>query len=126
MAAIRAMHDRVPLVMSGDLHAVAAGRMLRSGDSISSQSDHTVLTGPIGTRPADRVAFGTARHRRAAARPPRHGRAGEANRAARLHHRRFAPDKIEVRMFKWDGKTQKVDEIDTLEPFHTVELIRPA
>jgi hypothetical protein len=29
-------------------------------------------------------------------------------------------------MFKWDWKTQAVEAIDTLEPFHTAELIRPA
>jgi hypothetical protein len=27
-------------------------------------------------------------------------------------------------MFKWDVKTQSVDAIDTLEPFHTAELTR--
>jgi hypothetical protein len=36
----------------------------------------------------------------------------------------FSPDKIVLRMFKWDVKTQSVDAIDTLEPFHTAELTR--
>ena len=31
-----------------------------------------------------------------------------------------------LRFFKWDVKTQPVDAIDTLEPFHRVELKRPA
>jgi hypothetical protein len=35
------------------------------------------------------------------------------------------PDKIVLRMFKWDVKTQSPDAIDTLEPFHTVELAKP-
>ena len=30
-----------------------------------------------------------------------------------------------VRLFKWDIKTQPVDAIDTLEPFHTAQLSRP-
>jgi hypothetical protein len=28
-------------------------------------------------------------------------------------------------MFKWDYKTQTVEQMDTLEPFHTTELARP-
>ena len=35
----------------------------------------------------------------------------------------FAPDKITLRFFKWDYKTQGADEIDTLQPFHTTELM---
>jgi hypothetical protein len=38
----------------------------------------------------------------------------------------FAPDKMTVRLFKWDWKTQSVEAIDALEPFHTIELPRPA
>ena len=34
----------------------------------------------------------------------------------------FLPDRIVVRLFKWDLKTQSPESIDTLEPFHTVEL----
>ena len=37
----------------------------------------------------------------------------------------FTPDKMTVRLFKWDWKTQKVEDIDTLQPFHTLELTRP-
>jgi hypothetical protein len=38
----------------------------------------------------------------------------------------FTPDKMVLRLFKWDVKTQAVEAIDILEPFHTVELMRPA
>ena len=38
----------------------------------------------------------------------------------------FLPDKIVLRFFKWDLKTQTPEAIDTLEPFHTTELGRPA
>jgi hypothetical protein len=31
-----------------------------------------------------------------------------------------------LQQFKWDMKSQAVDAIDTLEPFHTAELPRPA
>jgi hypothetical protein len=37
----------------------------------------------------------------------------------------FIPDKMTVRLFKWDWKTQKVEDIDTLQPFRTLELTRP-
>jgi hypothetical protein len=35
MTSLAAMRDRVPLVVSGDLHAIAMGRMLRCGSRIS-------------------------------------------------------------------------------------------
>ena len=38
----------------------------------------------------------------------------------------FTPDKIVLRFFTWDVKTPAVDAIDTLAPFHTAELVRPA
>jgi hypothetical protein len=38
----------------------------------------------------------------------------------------FLADKIVLRFFKWDLKTQTPETIDTLEPFHTTELGRPA
>ena len=38
----------------------------------------------------------------------------------------FLPDRIRLRFFKWDLKTQPPEAIDTLEPFHTTELQRPA
>jgi hypothetical protein len=30
-----------------------------------------------------------------------------------------------LRLFKWDFKTQTVDEMDTLQPFHETVLARP-
>jgi hypothetical protein len=38
----------------------------------------------------------------------------------------FTADKMLLRMFKWDWKTQAVEAMDTLEPFYTAELMRPA
>jgi hypothetical protein len=50
--AISAMRDRVPLIVSGDLHAIAIGRMLRSGKlDLKRNPVNAVLAGPIGTRP---------------------------------------------------------------------------
>ena len=38
----------------------------------------------------------------------------------------FLPDRIVLRFFKWDVKTQSPDAIDSLEAFHTTELGRNA
>ena len=37
----------------------------------------------------------------------------------------FEQDRIIAKLFKWDVNSQPVDAIDTLEPYHTVELDRP-
>jgi hypothetical protein len=38
----------------------------------------------------------------------------------------FTEDKTVLRFFTWDVKAQPVEAIDTLQPFHTAELSRPA
>jgi len=38
----------------------------------------------------------------------------------------FTPTSITLRMFKWDKKTQSIDDIDSLEPFHVMEIPVPA
>jgi hypothetical protein len=46
------MKGRVPLVISGDMHAVAMGRMLRSGTlDLKANPINAVLSGPISTAP---------------------------------------------------------------------------
>ena len=40
-------------------------------------------------------------------------------------HRRFLPDRIVLRQFRWDVDRQPVEAIDTLEAFHTTELPVP-
>jgi hypothetical protein len=37
----------------------------------------------------------------------------------------FTSDKMVLRFFKWDAKTQPVEALDALQPFHTAELARP-
>ena len=36
----------------------------------------------------------------------------------------FTPETVMLRYFKWNQKTQPVDAIDALDPFHTTELKR--
>jgi hypothetical protein len=82
--AMTALKGRVPLVISGDLHATAIGRMLRSGRlDLKDNPVNVVLSGPIGSRPGPNGWPS----RRNAAGASRHGGAGQADRAARLYGR---------------------------------------
>jgi hypothetical protein len=126
MESISAARERVPLVMSGDLHALAIGRMMRSGKlDFSANPLNAVLTGPISTRPS---GWPSAR-RGTGALPPAHLDMDEEVKPIEQHGftiADFAPDKIVLRMFKWDVKTQSVEAIDNLDPFHTAVLTRGA
>ena len=52
LAAMSGMRGRIPLSMSGDLHAIAIGRILRTGTlDLSANPVVTALTGPVGTGP---------------------------------------------------------------------------
>src|SRR5262249_11152545 len=84
-----------------------------------------VLTGPISTRPS---GWPSAR-RGTGALPPIHLDMDEGVTPIEQHGftiADFAPDKIVLRMFKWDVKTQSVEAIDSLDPFHTAVLARAA
>jgi len=124
MQALTAMDRRVPLVVSGDLHAVGMGHIRRSG-AIDMQRNPVVavLAGPIGTSPGGwPSAF-----RGVGATPPAHLDLLEDVKPVEQHSFSvidFLTDRIIVRLFKWDLKTQPPEAIDILEPFHTQELAR--
>jgi hypothetical protein len=128
MAAMAAMKGRAPLVISGDLHAIGVGRMLRSGALDLKANPVTVaLAGPLGSRttplgwPSGRRGTGAA--------PPAHLDMIEDVKPIEQHGFTlvdFTPDKMVLRFFKWDYRTQTPDAIDTLEPFHATELGRGA
>ena len=83
-----------------------------------------VLSGPIGTRPAGWPS----ERRGTGALPPLHLDLEEQVKPIEQHGFTivdFTPDKIVLRFFKGDLKTQAVEAIETLEPFHTAELVRP-
>jgi hypothetical protein len=126
--AIAAMRSRAPLIISGDLHAIGIGRMLRSGTlDLRSNPITTVLSGPVGSRPTP-LGWPSGR-RGTGAMPPAHLDMDEQVKPIEQHGFTlvdFTPDKMLLRMFKWDWRTQAVEAMDTLEPFHTAELIRPA
>jgi phosphodiesterase/alkaline phosphatase D-like protein len=126
MQAMSAMRARSPLIISGDLHATGIGRMLRSGAlDLRANPITTVLSGPIGCR--TNPAGWPSGRRGTGAMPPAHFDMDERVKPIEQHGFTivdFTPDKMTLRMFKWDWKTQGVDAIDTLEPFHTTELPR--
>ena len=123
----RLQHDRLlaaasaspklPLFLSGDLHALAHGVMARNGaQDLRRNPVHTVLTGPISTGPRGwpSAARGT---------PPLVATGLEIKETlAPLEQNGFTvidftPSRIEARMFRWK-LGQDESAIDALEPFH--------
>ncbi len=126
IASLSGMKSRIPLVVSGDLHAIGLGRMLRTGRlDLGANPVNVALSGPIGTRPG---GWPSAR-RGTGARPPAHIDLEEQLKPIERHGftiADFTPDKIQMRFFKWDVDKDPVESIDSLLPFHTAELPRPA
>ncbi|MGH9646913.1 MAG: alkaline phosphatase D family protein [Bryobacteraceae bacterium] len=125
VAAMTGMKGRIPLTVSGDLHAVGIGKILRSGSlNLEKNPLTTVLAGPIGTAPGGwPSAF-----RGVGPSTPEHLDLREEIKPIEQHGftiADFLPDRIRLRFFKWDLKTQAPDAIDNLQPFHTTELGRP-
>lgn len=117
---------RIPISISGDLHAIGIGRIVRAGNlNLEANPLTAVLSGPLGTRPEGwPSAF-----RGIGASPAAYLDLQEEVKPIEQHSFTivdFLPDKIILRFFKWDLKTQAPETIDTLEPFHSTELGHPA
>jgi len=124
MAAIAAMEGRIPLVVSGDLHAIAEGRMMRCGAlDFAKKPVNVILSGPLGT--GDRgwpSAF-----RGIGASPPNHLTMEEDLKPIEENGfilADFSPENITVRYFRFNYHKQRPEVIDTLEPFRVTELKR--
>lgn len=124
MQVMSTKQDRIPLVISGDLHAIALGRMQRSGAlDLSKNPINVLLSGPIGCRPGPN-GWPSGR-RGTGAKPSLHLDFVEEMAPIEQHGFsivEFTPDEIKIQMFKWDIKTQSVADISTLQPFHTKVL----
>jgi hypothetical protein len=124
MQALSAMEGRIPLVISGDLHAIGEGRMMRSGHlNFSKNPVIAVLPGPLGTS----TGGWASEFRGVGAKPPRHLDMQETIEPIEENGfllADFTPENITLRYFKWNQKTQPVSAIDALEPFRTTELKR--
>ena len=126
IGAISGMAERIPLVVSGDLHAIAEGRMRRSGAlDLSKNPVRVVLPGPLGS--GDLVwpsAF-----RGIGATPPLHLDMQEDVKPIEENGFILAdltPDRIVMRYFRWNAHRDSVESIDSLEPFRTTEFKRSA
>ena len=126
MQALSAMKDRAPLVVSGDMHAIALARMLRSGAlDFNRHPINVALSGTIGTWSGGWPSSGI---RGTPATPSAVLDLQEQVKPVEQHGftlADFTPDKIVLRMFKWDVNTQSLEAIDNLQPFHVAELVRP-
>ena len=125
MVAVAAMPGRIPLVISGDLHAIAEGRVQRSGAlDFSRNPIVVVLSGPLGTGdPGWPSAF-----RGIGPMPPVHVQMEENLKPIEENGfiiADFTPGGITIRFFRFNYHRQSADEIDTLEPFRVTELKRP-
>ena len=125
MTAMSQMRGRAPLVISGDMHSIALGRMTRSGAQDFNRNPVTVvLSGTGGTRA---MGWPSRNWRNTPALPSKVLDLEEEIKPIEQHGFTlvdFMPDKMVLRFFKWDVNSQPVDAIDTLEPFHTKELPR--
>ena len=124
MQALSEMPERIPLVVSGDLHAIGEGRMLRSGQlDFSRHPVIAVLPGPLGTSDGGWAS----EFRGVGPLPPKHLDMDETLKPIEENGfllMDFTPEIITLRYFKWNQKSQPISDIDTLEPFHTTELKR--
>ena len=125
VSAMTAMKGRIPLTISGDLHAIGIGKIMRSGSLNLEKNPLTaVLSGPIGTAPAGwPSAF-----RGVGSTPAERLEVQEEVKPVEQHSFTivdFLPDRVRLRFFKWDLKTQAPEAIDSLQPFHTSEIARP-
>ncbi len=118
------MQERTPMIISGDLHALALGRMVRSGAmDLSANPINIALAGPIST--GDELwpsAF-----RGVGPGTPSHVDMEEDITPLEQHGFTlvdFEPDRIALRFFRWDVESQDPAEIDDLMPFHSAVIPR--
>jgi len=125
LAACGAMPGRIPLIVSGDLHAIAEGRIRRSGAlDFSRNPIVAILAGPLGT--GDRGWPSV--FRGVGAMPPMHLELEENLKPIEENGfmlADFTPESITIRYFRFSYHKQSANEIDTLEPFRTTVLKRP-
>ena len=125
MNALSGNQARTPLVISGDMHSIALGSMQRTNNhDLSKNPINVALSGTGGTYPGGWPSQGW---RKTPALPSQVLDFSEEIKPIEQHGFTlvdFTKDKMVLSFFKWDVKTQSVEEIDTLMPFHVKELPR--
>ncbi len=122
MKSASAMPDRIPLIVSGDMHAIAEAAVHRSGTlDLSANPVHVALPGPIGT-----LNGWPSRGRRTQPLPANHVEidasipALEENGFLIVD---FTPQAMKLSFFRWSPALPDT-AIDNLMPFKEVELAR--
>jgi len=113
--------ERIPLIISGDLHAIGSGIITRSGSQQLQSPVNTVLAGPISTGagwPSASRGIGSS--------PPLGMEIEE--RTSPIENNGFTlldinPESIEVKQFAWH-ESQGTNQIDTLQPIVEFKLNR--
>jgi hypothetical protein len=117
--------ERIPLFLSGDLHALAVGKIQRYGSlDLSRNPVVTVLTGPIGTGPK---AWPSAWRGTPPQTPSGLELQAELNPLEKNGFTviDFTADKVEGQMFNWKlGEPEEL--LDDLKPFHRFNFTRRA
>ena len=114
--------ERIPLIISGDLHAIGSGAIQRSGELRLERSVQTILSGPISSD--DLMWPSTFRGT-----PPQvPSGLTVTERMTPIEHNGFTildvdADGISVRQFAWH-KSQSVAAIDTMTPTSEFRLMR--
>jgi len=125
LQASSAMRGRIPLFISGDLHSLGEGRVLRTYDiDLRANPVITVLPGPVGTgRPGWPSLVRGLR-----AVPPEGLEVEEGLPALEENGftiADFTPERVILRYFSWKlGRPEAA--LDTLEPFRVTTLVVPA
>lgn len=123
LAALAAQDERPALVVSGDLHATGHARILRSADrDFSANPVNAIITGTLGT--------GTVWPSRERGTLPVPATRLELESPAPIAEKNgftildVSPDEVRVRLFAWRRETATVDAIDSLTPYHDVQIRR--
>jgi hypothetical protein len=125
MTSLSSNKSRTPLVISGDMHSIALGSMMRSGSNdFSSNPVNVALSGTGGTY---RGGWPSSGRRKTPAMTSGVLDFKEEIKPIEQHGFTlvdFTKDKMVLSFFKWDVDTQTIGDIDNLQPFHVKQLPR--
>ena len=123
LAAMTEQGKRSGIILSGDLHATGHSQIIRSGEIDLSQNPvNSIITGPLGT--------GSAWPSRARGTPPMIASDMKIESPAPVSERNgftlldVTHDSVRVRLFAWRREHEKLETIDSLDPYHDVKIQR--
>ena len=123
LSALSAMRARAPLMVGGDLHAIAADRSAAAACT-TSLTIPSPRWSPGRSAPIQRLAVSRTRH---CPKVPNHLGMHEHFTPVEQHGFTlldFYAGRMQLQFFRWDRGTQSVEDIDELRPFHTLDVAR--